>query len=64
MMHEPIMSNDNQWLVFAGVVQLGFGRDGRHEIYVWRDGDQHPPVRLTFDTEKDSTPSLFVPSPN
>lgn len=61
-MHDPLMSNDNQWLVFAGQVQIGFGREGKHEIYVWHENlPDALPIRLSFNSHKDSTPSLFVP---
>ena len=61
--HNGRLSRDGQWLVFAGKVLIGTGMLGRHEIYVWRRGDTDQNiVRLTFNTNEDILPSLYIPA--
>lgn len=61
-MHDGQVSNDGKWLVFGGKVLLGPSMLGRREIYIWRFGSKPNEItRLTFDTNDDDTPSLYVP---
>jgi Tol biopolymer transport system component len=61
-MHDARASNDGKWLVFAGQILVGDSMLGRREVYIWRAGDAPgAPVRLTFDTDHDEKPSLFIP---
>jgi hypothetical protein len=60
--HGHRVSNDAAWLV-GGVLWRSGALSGNREIYLWRvddpGRDEHA-VRLTFDTEEDHGPSLFV----
>jgi len=61
-MHDARASNDGQWLVFAGQILVGDSMLGRREIYIWHAGDAPgSAVRLTFDSDQDEKPSLYVP---
>jgi len=62
-MHDAQVSTNGQWLLFGGKVLLGASMLGRREIYIWRfASDIDDIIRLTFDTNDDDTPSLYVPS--
>lgn len=57
------VSNDGHWVVFDGKVLIGNSMWGRRELYIWRRGSaQSERVRLTFDSEEDWAPSLYIPS--
>lgn len=61
-MHDGQVSNDGKWLVFGGKVLLGSSMLGRREIYAWKFGSKpNAVIRLTFDTNDDDAPSLYIP---
>ncbi|MBD3391776.1 MAG: hypothetical protein GF418_06930 [Chitinivibrionales bacterium] len=62
--HGHRISSDGEWAV-GGILWKGGSLSGNREIYVWEiadpNRDDHA-VRLTFDTDEDQSPSLFVGS--
>ncbi len=60
--HDGRVSNDGEWVVFSGKILIGPGMFGKREIYIWNiGGTDADAVRLTFDTQDDLSPSLFIP---
>ena len=60
--HGERVSNDGEYVTFGGKLFSGAGSNGDREIYIWKvGGTDKDAVRMTFETNEDMTPSLFIP---
>jgi len=60
--HGQRVSNDGNWIAFGGWIRDGALSNGHREIYIWEIGTpETDAVRMTFETNEDSSPSLWVP---
>lgn len=66
--HGQRVSNDGKWVVYGGVYKGTSPADllaGDREVYGWKIGEpESHQVQLTFDTEEDHEPDLYVPDPS
>jgi len=63
--HGQRVSNDGKWVVYGGVYKGTSPanlKEGGREIYCWKIGEaESKQVQLTFDTEEDHQPDLYIP---
>jgi MYXO-CTERM domain-containing protein len=60
--HGQRVSNDGKYVTFGGKIFAGPKANGDREIYIWKIGEPEAnAVRMTFETNEDKSPSLYIP---